>query len=914
MKNSLYYSVKKVLKTWDFTLGGKKALYVLNDIDLISRAILELGINDEDKVLVVKQNSLEYVCLIYAFSKLGLSVTIASSDYDASDFSYVFTDNITDLNLDSYKRVILFGNEDVLDDAVISWKQFFAISKYYNKELIYYDDFKINYCDNGILLSLSDKDIISSYNKIGERLDISGDNVSISFASFVLINYLIMNKNNIFFGFSNCNVLFTSDKDIFSRLDDLNYDTIYSCFEFISDYELSKIRSSLGEHYNRYFAFFTGLFGIGSNGNFILSSNSSISIVDVISGKKSSFGSICVKVGRGYIKTGYVGMISDDELVIYDYLKNEIVREKYRKTGLASKDKPWEKYYSFDSLADRVSENTLYQNLKIKNENNYLETALEYMGREIKYYEVFNEIEKVSRGLYALGVRKGDYVAFLLPNIPEFVYFFYAASKIGAVACLIEPRTSAKRILEYLDDSKSKVMVMLDLCRDNINKIIDNSSLERVISISPIESIKNRKVRSMYFLTHKRHRCSGKYISYNKFISVGESVPIFKENVYGMNEAAAIVYTSGTTGKPKGAILTNETYNGQNMQLKYSGIEINVGDRFLGNIPFFTAYGSSVGMHNALSSGVKITLIPSYKPKDFPRLVKKYRPNHVIGTPRFFEIMSESNIFKNENLDYLKTSIYGGDKMSSVKECEVNEFLISHGSCVIRKGLGMSEYGGGFCTTVNSDVNKIGSIGIPHVGNNVKIVDAYGNEVSYGRGHNVGELYVTGPTRMLGYLANPLENEKFFVTDENGVRWSKTGDLAYMDEDGVIFFAERIKNIIIRPDGHKVSVLPLENLVYECKYVSECVVVGVNCKDDVTGKYPMIYISLKDDLNVSKEKVHKEIMDMILTNIPDRDRPRWYRYVDRLPYTLAGKVDVVKLREKGKNNQNKAVLFDIKKK
>ncbi len=915
MKNTLYNSIKKILMDDDFIIDEKKSSEVLKEINLLSRSILELGIKKKDKLAIIRQNSLEYIELIYAFSRLGIGIDVFDSSIKIdSDYDYLFTDDTKNINCDKFKKIILFNSKEVKDDLFINWNDFCKIACYYNKSITNYNDFFIKYYDNGVLLILNDDDILLSVTNIKERLNIKSNSIKIDDASFVLINYLIMCKYNVYFKNFSSETLFTCDSKLVKSTYNLNYNTIYSRFEFLDEFELSLINDSFGSKYNRYFAFYNNLIALGKYGRLSLFNDEDISITHVLNGKNTSFGSIDVKCKKKFIKTNFVGRFSKQELKIDDFLEKEIIREERRKTGLPSQDMPWLKYYPKESSNEKISEYTLYQNLKILNENNYLECALEYMGEEIKYYEVFNEIEKVSKSLYALGVRKGDYVAFCLPNIPEFIYFFYAASKIGAIACLIEPRTSANRILKYLDDAKCKVMVMLDLCKKNIDLIADKCSLEKIVSISPIQSIKNKKIRRVYSLTHKKYKYSGKYLSYSKFLSIGESILPFKECKYKKNTAAAVVYTSGTTGNPKGAVLTNETFNGQNMQLKYSGIRINVGDRFLGNIPFFTAYGCSVGMHNALSFGVKITLIPSYKPKDFPYLVKKYKPNHVIGTPRFFEIMAESNIFKNEDLSYLKTCIYGGDKMTPTREYMVNEFLKSKGTFEIRKGIGMSEYGGGFCTTVNRDVNKIGSIGIPHVGNNVKIVDKDGNEVSYGREHKIGELYVSGPTQMLGYLENKEENDKFFIMDNNGVRWSKTGDLVYMDEDGVIFFSERVKNIIVRPDGHKVTVLPLENLVNTCEYVSECIVVGVNYTQDNTGKYPMIYIALKNNLDKSKEKVHKEIMELINNNIPNRDRPEWYRYVDKLPYTLAGKVDVMKLKEKGKKNQNKAVLYDIKKK
>lgn len=919
-RNTIYYKVRSEYKDSDKIIENVNSKDFIYSIDKISRSLLELGINNKNEILIIGELNFKLIKTIYALSKIGIGLIWVKKDeicnINLEDYKYLFIDDLCDFeeSLDNFNKVIVFGDCSLRDDIIISWDEFYSYSSYYNKEVINYDNFYIKYYEYRSLVKINDKDIIDSLVSFDGRFD-KNSIVDIVDGNITLITYLILNNNKIYFGNNNSNILYISDDKLISNYKEFSsYKKIYSSFNFINEYQYSNISDLLGNRYVRYFSYYNKLISIGNEFSII---DESLKVEDISSKKvckDSEYGDILIKVNNKYVSTNLVGCKVDNKLNIVDYKDRELERISLRKTGYPNIDKPWLKYYSKESLNDKVLEYTLYQNLKEMNKDNYLGVALEYMGNEIKYYEMFNEIEKLSKSLYALGVRKGDYVTFCLPNIPEFVYLFYAVNKIGAVASLIEPRTTATRILDYLNESKSKVMIIVDLCKNNIDKIIDKSSINTVVSLSPMESVTDKKIKRMYNLTHKKYKYSGKYISYKEFKCIGESVLSFKDNEYKKDDVVAVVYTSGTTGKPKGAMLTNESFNGQNMQLKYSGICPNVGERFLGNIPFFTAYGASVGMHNALSYGVKIALVPAYKPKDFPKLIKKYKPNHAIGTPRFFEIMSESNVLKNDDLSYLRTSIFGGDKMTPNKEYKVNEFMINHNTDVIKKGLGMSEYGGGFCTTVNKFVNKIGSVGIPHVGNNIKIIDKNGNEVTYGREHKVGELYVTGPTQMKGYLANEEENEKFFCYDEDGVRWSKTGDLVYMDEDGVLFFAERIKNIVIRPDGHKVPILPLENIVDKCDYVDDCSVVGVGYKEDNTGKYPMLFISLKDDINVSKEVIHKEIVSLIEKNIPDRDRPEWYRYVKKIPYTLAGKKDVVKLSNIGKNNQNKKVLFEDDKK
>lgn len=904
MKSTIYYEIKKVLKNNLFKIDNVDSKKIIKDIDLISRSILELGISDKDNVVIMNYNNVKFLELIYAFNKVGIKINIINDILDDRIYEadYLFLNEVLDLDIDNYKRIILYSNIDSDDDIVVNWDKFYNISKYYNKEIIYYNCFSINYVENDVLIILKDEDIINSIEEIDNRIGVKDSNVCVKYIDFILINYLILNRNNI--SFESGNILFTRDKLLLDFDNRIN--KVYSKFDMLNEYELSKIIDKYNDSYNRYYSFYNKIF-VGKNK---ISITDDVSIFDVVSGKKNEFGSIEVKVNKKYIKTNYVGNIKDNVLNIVDYLDKEIERESYKKTGLPEVDMPWCKYYPIESKDDKVLEYTLYQNLKILNKDNYLEVALKYLGEEIKYYEMFNEIEKASKSLYALGVRKGDYVTFSMPNIPEFVYLFYAVNKIGAIACLIEPRTPASRIKSYLDESHSKVLIMVDLCKKNIDKLIDREELKYVISVSPINSVKSRKVRNAYNLTHKKVKSCGKYIDYKDFIKIGESILPFNDNPYRKNDVATVVYTSGTTGKPKGAELRNETYNGQNMQLKYSGILPKVGEIFMGNVPFFSAYGSSSGMHNALSSGVTIELIAKYKPKNFASMLKKYKPTHVMGVPRFFEILSESKTFKNENITFLKNAISGGDKMSPNREYRVNDYLSEHNANKLKKGLGMSEFGGGFITTVNDEVNKVGSVGIPHVGNNVMIIDPNTKEhLSYGRNKNVGELYVTGPTMMRGYLNNKVETDKFFYIDDKGVKWAKTGDLVYMDEDGVIFFVDRIKNVIMRPDGHTVPLLPIENAIDKHDCVESCAVVGITVDNKSTGKRPMAFIVLKKDVNISIEKIHNEIKDLQNKYIPEREQPMWYRYVDSLPYNLAGKVDMLKLASIGEKDKFKNLEF-----
>jgi len=569
-------------------------------------------------------------------------------------------------------------------------------------------------------------------------------------------------------------------------------------------------------------------------------------------------------------------------------------------TGYCSIDKPFLKYCSEEAIMNQVPSQTMYQRIYECNQDNLDGIALIYQDVQITFRELFENIDRVAKSLIASGVKAGDRVSLCMPNIPETVYTMYALNKIGAIANMIEPRTNAKRIKQYIKEAKSTKMIMVDLCKKNIDLVIDDVDcpLDEVFCVSAVNSFPKGLKKCIYQFFHPTVQEKGKYKTWDTFIQRGEKISEVPTFEYRENYPAIIVYTGGTTSIPKGAKLPNETYNGQNMQFKYSGISKNRGDRFLGDVPFFSAYGSSCGMHNALCSGVSICLVPTRKPQDFYRLLKKYRPTITMEVPRTYEMLYQKlHRKKNKDLSYLKDCICGGDKIPSSRELEVNNEAKSHGAPAIKKGLGMSEFGGGITTTVSDATNLVGTVGIPLVQNNIKVVDPNTKEeVMYGQ---MGELYATGPTQMLGYLNREDEDAAFFETEGN-IRWSKTGDLVQVSSDGVVTFLDRIKRAIMLPDGHTVPLVPIENAISMHPQVKNCAVVGVSDSKEQTGKVPMAFVVLNNE-KVDIEQVITELRELCNENIPPREVPHYYKVVPELPYTLMEKVDFEKLSTLGTN-------------
>ena len=590
----------------------------------------------------------------------------------------------------------------------------------------------------------------------------------------------------------------------------------------------------------------------------------------------------------------FAGLTKEERILRYKYLrglaKGEILGAP---TGYPSIDLPHLKFIPEEADVDTIAQKTMWEVLR-DNAKEYPDIdALIYEGNHISYKELVENCEKCAKSFKEMGITDKDHVMICMANIPEFVYSFYGLIHIGAVPNLIEPRTNAKRILNYISTANSKYMVMIDKCYENIEKIANESSLEKIISVSPAESLKGIK-KALYSLANKKVSTHGKYIDYKDFINLGKGKDIVDTFDYIPDRTTVVVYTSGTSGVPKGIELRNETYNGQNLQIKYSGFFPKKGEIFMGNVPFFSAYGSSSGMHNALSHGVTIYLIPAPELEKFPKYIFKTKSTFVMGSPRHFEIFDKYlTKHPEKNISFLKVMCSGGDKILEAHEEHMNETFVRAGSAPIKKGMGASEHGGGYTTTSTDLDNKIGSVGIPLAQNIIKIVDpSTGIELKY---NQEGEIYVASITHANGYLNNEVQTKKAFFKDSLGRVWYRTADLGYIDEDGVLFVTGRSSRAIMRPDGHTVSLLPIENVVSHIPGVKNCAVIGRKPSEDTAGELPMLFVSLKEGADL--QKVQIDIEKECKENIPIRENPQWVRYIEELPYTLMEKVDYKKLEE-----------------
>ena len=555
-----------------------------------------------------------------------------------------------------------------------------------------------------------------------------------------------------------------------------------------------------------------------------------------------------------------------------------------------SQEKVWKKYYPAEARELTIPEHTLYSYLKELNKDRMDGVAINYYGAKIRYGELIDSIDETANAFAALGVKAGDQVSFLSVAIPECIAAIYAVNKLGATANMIDPRLDKESICKMIQLSGSKVLIVIDVAFPKVAPNIKEIAQDHILVQSATRSLPLIKKVAKTIITRTDVAYSDTVIRWNDFLKMGEGV-VAEEVPYVGDATAAIAHTGGTTGFPKGVMLTNDSMNAVSLNFQYAGLDAHPGDKFLGIIPVFTSYGIVCGMHMPLTMGFELVPIPKFVPTTIGKLVKQFRPNHMISTPAFYELLMDSRETRNMDLSFLITMGSGGDTMNEGLEGRLKQFMKTHNiKYPLAQGYGMSEVSAAASFCVN-EIFKSASVGIPSVMTTISIFDPEtGEELGYGE---TGEICITGPTLMKGYYNRPDETANTLRLHDDGQLWVHSGDVGYMDEDGFLFILGRIKRMICRFDGHKVFPVTIESMVSEHTGVRNSCVIGVNDRGHGQGQYPLILVMFYDDTD--KAAACKEIYEDVYARCEERGKPVALLAVGEIPLTGSLKNDSVRL-------------------
>jgi len=582
-------------------------------------------------------------------------------------------------------------------------------------------------------------------------------------------------------------------------------------------------------------------------------------------------------------------------------MKNNIEKELKKQIKLERKLKaPWTRFYGDVPAHINYPDMMMWELVDdaAKMYPNYV--ALEYFGVEITYSKMMDLIHEAARSLKALGVTKDDVVTICAPNMPQSVVLFYAINMVGAIANMIHPLSAEKEIEKYLSISGSTYIFAIDISCDKILNILHNTKLKKIVVMTANDKMP-KMMSAVYWLVSGRKTKidydRDNILSYRDFIDFGymfEDEYMCKRSVY---DPAVILYSGGTTGKPKGILLSNNNFNSLGIQSHLMADPSKAGDSVLSIMPIFHGFGLGVCIHTPLICGMKCILLPQFNYKKFGNLIKKYKPNFIAGVPTLFEGLLKNKDIKKNDMASVTCVVSGGDLMSGELKNRIDKFMFDHGSnAKVRVGYGLTEGCAASCLTPTNEYRD-GSIGIPFPDTYYKIVKiGTHDEVEPGED---GEICIHGPSVMMGYVNDVSETMQTLRVHEDGLLWLHTGDIASMDADGFVYFKQRLKRLIIS-SGYNVYPSYIENVICMHPSVLTCTVIGIDHPYKV--QVAKAYIVLKEGIKPSS-KIESEIKDLCKKNLAKYSLPAEYEFRDSLPKTLVGKVAYRDLEQENKKSE-----------
>ena len=584
--------------------------------------------------------------------------------------------------------------------------------------------------------------------------------------------------------------------------------------------------------------------------------------------------------------------------------------------GYPSIDKPWLKWFKEDCIGLPFIETSAYDYFLEMTKNFPQSTILlEYYGRNYTISDIKREVEYYIKCFSAMGLKKGDVVSFVMLDVPEVLFMWYALTSLGVISNMIKFDESGERIkyMTELTNSKYIFATSVPFIIKNVKDALENNNIvEKVITLEVTEALplplKTRMLFEELKLSHELKQNikdngnlkqmakdikktmsdlkksknqvnelindDARFLSFKKWkesLTIKDQIPIISKNG---DDIATIVYTGGTTGKPKGVKLSNNNLNAAAHAIHYGDDTFSLGNSALNILPPAIAYFFN-STHGNFCGGVKVILISHFTVEEYPYLIKKYEPNIFMAGPILLEKIRKANIIKDAS--FMKAPISGGDKLYEDEEEAWNKIYP-----LVHQGWGMSEASAA-SSYAKTNSYKFGSIGVPLLTVMVSVFD-YGTDIELPY-NQIGELCVTGPTIMQGYFDNEEETKKVLKLHRDGRIWLHTDDLGFMDEEGHIFHRGRAKRMLTR-NGNKVWLTEIEDLASKNPNVDKCCC--VKCEDIEEREVPVLHLVLNENSD-SIETVVNEIKKEIEEKLGNNYVPKFYVLRDDLIYSTVNK-------------------------
>lgn len=551
------------------------------------------------------------------------------------------------------------------------------------------------------------------------------------------------------------------------------------------------------------------------------------------------------------------------------------------KGGIEMKEvKKWQQHYP-DEIPTNIAydKKPLYAFLSEGAKRYKEKKALHFMGKEISYRELYTQAKKMAHYLQSSGLKKGDRVAVMLPNCPQSVISYYATLLAGGIVVQTNPLYKERELEFQLNDAGVTVIICLDILLPRVSSIRKNTSLKHTIVTGikdylpfPKNVIYPHIQKKEYHMVVNTEQSEDTHVWQQMMEQTNEDYTVIDINP--QEDLALLQYTGGTTGYPKGVMLThyNLTANVQMCEAwlykTQRGKEI-----VMGVLPFFHVYGMTTVMNMSIMQGSKMILLPKFDAEEVLKTIDKQRPTLFPGAPTIYiGLLNHPNLHKYD-LSSIEACISGSAPLP--KEVQEQFEQVTGGKLV--EGYGLTESSPVTHANFVWEKRVNGSIGVPWPDTDAKIfsMEVTGVEAE---AHEVGEIAVKGPQIMKGYWNNPEETDNVL---KNG--WLFTGDLGYMDENGYFYVVDRRKDMIIA-GGYNIYPREVEEVLYENEGIQEVVVAGI--PDPYRGETVKAYIVLKEGYTADEAKLNAYCRK----HLAAYKVPRIYEFREELPKTAIGKI------------------------
>ena len=507
--------------------------------------------------------------------------------------------------------------------------------------------------------------------------------------------------------------------------------------------------------------------------------------------------------------------------------------------------------------------------------------ALYFEGKSVSFDEMFRQIEACSRAFQAIGVKKGDFVTIVSPNLPQAVYAFYALNALGAIANMLHPALSPAEIKSAVLKTGSRVVLTLDMF---LNKLEEVSWPEGAKPLAVVIRISDALPPVKKILYRLKEKKPGSGLAWNDFLAKGNGYDFLNSHGAG-DDVAAIMYSGGTTGESKGIMLTNRNFNALAIQsYDTMGIDDVSGMKVLNILPIFHGTGLGICVHSMLCNGIQSYLIPLFNAEKCAKLIFREKIEFLFGVPAFYDAILRCPEFDKYDCSFLRVIGSCGDVLPDKTRQKINGYLQKSGApCTITNGYGMTECTAGCCYEPFFR-KKPGTSGMMVPDMLCKIVEpGTQNELPCGE---IGELCIAGPTVMKGYFGDEDATKKALRLHDDGILWLHSGDAFSVDEDGYLTFRQRLDRMFIVA-GFNIYPSEIEKVVCSVPGVKQCCVVGKQAQ--VVGRKIVCFVIA--DETADRAALKERILQAARKELPEYARFNTVVFRKEFPKTKMNKVD-----------------------